>query len=197
MSMLIIIIERAQYQAKGFVLSNQLTPKKLQTRTRICQTAWELFIAKGFESTSTRDIAKAAGIANGTLFSHFANKDELLKVLMIAQIDNVIADAQRSDNHQQPKLKMRHYATHLYAFYLQHVEFSKTLLQSLIWQGQFFDEQIQQFKALLFASAPQYDEVRAAAMMDCYFMTLIEGLNQPDPNANAMVRRLSAKLALL
>ncbi|MCM2529982.1 TetR/AcrR family transcriptional regulator [Shewanella algae] len=178
-------------------MTADMTPKKRQTRERICQCAWELFIEQGFEATSTRDIAKAAGIANGTLFSHFSNKEELLKALMLELIAGVISEAQSSDDFEQPKLKMQHYARHLYGFYLQHVEFSKTLLQGLIWQGAFFDEQIRQFKELLFTGAPHYDAVRATIMMDCYFMTLVEGLNAPNPDADTMVKRLSAKLALL
>ena len=195
--MLIVFVEHAQLQVKGSLLTANMTPKKRQTRERICQCAWELFIEQGFEATSTRDIAKAAGIANGTLFSHFSNKEELLKALMLELIAGVISEAQSSDDFEQPKLKMQHYARHLYGFYLQHVEFSKTLLQGLIWQGAFFDEQIRQFKELLFTGAPHYDAVRATIMMDCYFMTLVEGLNAPNPDADTMVKRLSAKLALL
>ncbi|QSV66922.1 MAG: TetR/AcrR family transcriptional regulator [Aphanizomenon flos-aquae DEX188] len=45
-----------------------------QTRTRILQAAQRLFAAKGFERTTTRDLAQIAGVAEGTLFRHFANK---------------------------------------------------------------------------------------------------------------------------
>ncbi len=45
-----------------------------QTRTRILQAAQRLFAAKGFEGTTTRDLAQIAGVAEGTLFRHFANK---------------------------------------------------------------------------------------------------------------------------
>jgi AcrR family transcriptional regulator len=49
-----------------------------QTRTRILQAAQRLFAAKGFEGTTTRDLAKIAGVAEGTLFRHFANKKAIL-----------------------------------------------------------------------------------------------------------------------
>jgi AcrR family transcriptional regulator len=45
-----------------------------QTRGRILQAAQRLFAAKGFEGTTTRDLAQTAGVAEGTLFRHFANK---------------------------------------------------------------------------------------------------------------------------
>ncbi|MFN5871093.1 MAG: TetR/AcrR family transcriptional regulator [Aphanizomenon sp.] len=49
-----------------------------QTRTRILQAAQRLFAAKGFERTTTRDLAQIAGVAEGTLFRHFANKKAIL-----------------------------------------------------------------------------------------------------------------------
>jgi AcrR family transcriptional regulator len=50
----------------------------MQTRTRILQAAQRLFAAKGFEGTTTRDLAQTAGVAEGTLFRHFANKKAIL-----------------------------------------------------------------------------------------------------------------------
>jgi AcrR family transcriptional regulator len=49
-----------------------------QTRGRILQAAQRLFAAKGFEGTTTRDLAQTAGVAEGTLFRHFANKKAIL-----------------------------------------------------------------------------------------------------------------------
>jgi AcrR family transcriptional regulator len=51
---------------------------EVQTRTRILQAAQRLFAAKGFEGTTTRDLAQTAGVAEGTLFRHFANKKAIL-----------------------------------------------------------------------------------------------------------------------
>ncbi|WP_016950456.1 TetR/AcrR family transcriptional regulator [Anabaena sp. PCC 7108] len=49
-----------------------------QTRTRILQAAQKLFAAQGFDGTTTRDLAQAAGVAEGTLFRHFSNKKAIL-----------------------------------------------------------------------------------------------------------------------
>jgi len=51
---------------------------EMQTRTRILQAAQRLFAAKGFEGTTTRDLAQTAGVAEVTLFRHFANKKAIL-----------------------------------------------------------------------------------------------------------------------
>ncbi|HYW20178.1 MAG TPA: TetR/AcrR family transcriptional regulator [Nodularia sp. (in: cyanobacteria)] len=49
-----------------------------QIRTRILQAAQKLFASKGFDGTTTRDLAQAAGVAEGTLFRYFANKKSIL-----------------------------------------------------------------------------------------------------------------------
>lgn len=48
------------------------------TRARILQAAQRLFARKGYDGTTTRDLAAAANVAEGTLFRHFANKKAIL-----------------------------------------------------------------------------------------------------------------------
>lgn len=48
------------------------------TRARILQAAQRLFARKGYDGTTTRDLASAANVAEGTLFRHFANKKAIL-----------------------------------------------------------------------------------------------------------------------
>jgi AcrR family transcriptional regulator len=48
------------------------------SRSRILKAAQRLFATQGFDGTTTRDLAQAAGVAEGTLFRHFANKKAIL-----------------------------------------------------------------------------------------------------------------------
>ncbi|MBD2135514.1 TetR/AcrR family transcriptional regulator [Sphaerospermopsis sp. FACHB-1094] len=57
---------------------HSLPPSEAQTRDRILQAAQRLFASQGFDGTTTRDLAQAAGVAEGTLFRHFANKKAIL-----------------------------------------------------------------------------------------------------------------------
>lgn len=52
--------------------------QEAQTRTRILKAAEKLFARQGYEGTTTRDLAQAAGVAEGTLFRHFTNKKAIL-----------------------------------------------------------------------------------------------------------------------
>ena len=51
---------------------------KEEKRTKIREAAAKLFAEKGFENTTTRDIAGAAGINNAALYYYFDSKEQLL-----------------------------------------------------------------------------------------------------------------------
>lgn len=48
------------------------------TKLSILKAAVEVFGQKGFNGATTKEIARAAGISEGTIFRHFANKTEVL-----------------------------------------------------------------------------------------------------------------------
>lgn len=52
-------------------------------RGKVLSAAAHLFRKQGFERTTVRDIAAAVGIQSGSLFHHFASKEEILKAVMI------------------------------------------------------------------------------------------------------------------
>lgn len=61
-------------------------PKSLEPRARkILLAAAELFIVKGFHQTSTRDIARKAGVSLGNLYNHFPGKSELIQSIAILE----------------------------------------------------------------------------------------------------------------
>ncbi|AGL17884.1 TetR/AcrR family transcriptional regulator [Actinoplanes sp. N902-109] len=52
------------------------------TRAEIRRVALDLFTEKGFDATSTRDIAAALGMNQSSLYYHFAGKDDIVRSLM-------------------------------------------------------------------------------------------------------------------
>ncbi len=60
-------------------------------RARILDEATRLFASAGFEATATSRIARAAGVSEGTLFHHFANKRALLAAISERGADAILA----------------------------------------------------------------------------------------------------------
>ena len=127
------------------------------TKELIARTALKLFVAKGIAETTVRDIATAAGLAEGTLYRHFASKEDLAWELFHT---NYTAFAQELDRLQrefetlQAKLTamIRQFCTFFdrdpvlfsYLLLAQHAQLKKvtpemqtavTVLQKVIAQG--------------------------------------------------------------
>jgi AcrR family transcriptional regulator len=51
-------------------------------RTQILMGAAQVFVEKGFHKSTTKEIAKAAGVSEGTIYNYFDTKRELLIALM-------------------------------------------------------------------------------------------------------------------
>jgi AcrR family transcriptional regulator len=72
---------------------------KTETRQRILQVAARLFKRHGWQETTTRDIAVAAGIATGTLFNYFPTKEAIAADLIAASLRRAVEEfsADRSE----------------------------------------------------------------------------------------------------
>lgn len=70
---------------------------KQATRRRILDAARTLFGRQGFDSASTRDLARAAGIAAGTLFNYFPTKEAIAMTLVAEALMEVQEQFHRSD----------------------------------------------------------------------------------------------------
>jgi AcrR family transcriptional regulator len=65
-------------QTSAFKTASKTASKEEETQERILKAAQKLFAKRGYGGTTTRDLAQAAGVAEGTLFRHFENKKAIL-----------------------------------------------------------------------------------------------------------------------
>src|SRR4030067_3873880 len=65
-------------------------------RDRILRAAIKIFSQKGFFNSKVSDIAQAAGVADGTIYLDFKNKDDLLISLFEAKMAEDVADVRES-----------------------------------------------------------------------------------------------------
>jgi AcrR family transcriptional regulator len=61
-------------------------------RTRIKQSALRLFARQGYDGTTTKDLAIAANVSEGTLFRYFANKKAILIDVATAGWVDILTD---------------------------------------------------------------------------------------------------------
>ena len=62
-----------------------------ETRQAILDAAERLFRSQGFEKTTTRDLAREAGIAVGTLFNYFSTKEAIVMQLVTESLEKAAA----------------------------------------------------------------------------------------------------------
>src|SRR5258705_12382089 len=71
-------------------------PKSEDKRNAILDAAARLFAERGLTAAPTSEISKQAGVAEGTLFTYFETKDDLINALY-REIKLELADAMMSD----------------------------------------------------------------------------------------------------
>jgi TetR/AcrR family transcriptional regulator, cholesterol catabolism regulator len=86
-----------------------LTEEEQQRRRKeIFDASVHLFLEKGFNETSLREIAKAAGIGKSTLYDYFKSKDEILVSYFENEIQKITERAQeiaRQDSNISEKIR--------------------------------------------------------------------------------------------
>src|SRR5215831_1974177 len=64
---------------------------KQKIRDNIVKAALSLFQTKGFDATTTKAIARKAGIAEGTVFNYFKSKDDIALHFFKQEVDQAMA----------------------------------------------------------------------------------------------------------
>ncbi len=77
----------------------------IQRRWQILTTSLDQFIQKGYYGTSTREIAKIAGISSGLMFHYFESKDDLYNNLIKIGTRKMSFDIEIA--RQNPKLYLK------------------------------------------------------------------------------------------
>ncbi|MED0824918.1 TetR/AcrR family transcriptional regulator [Bacillus pacificus] len=70
------------------ILAQGLIKGKTEKQQRIIETTIKLFAEKGYANTSTAEIAKVAGVSEGTIFKHYGKKDQLLLSVILPFVND-------------------------------------------------------------------------------------------------------------
>jgi AcrR family transcriptional regulator len=77
---------RAGGKSAPAATSNHRAERTAERRAAIVEAALEEFIARGFAATRLDDIAKRAGVAKGTIYLHFKDKESMFEELISTAI---------------------------------------------------------------------------------------------------------------
>ena len=72
----------------------RVVKEAVERRNEILDVAERLFCTQGYDNTSTNDILAEIGIARGTLYYHFKNKEDILDAMIDRILDEIIRKAE-------------------------------------------------------------------------------------------------------
>ena len=74
---------------------------KARTKARVLDAARELFVTRGFEESTIRDIAATAGLSTGAVFGSFSDKNQLFDAVMMASFKEAFEAASSVQGHAE------------------------------------------------------------------------------------------------
>lgn len=103
---------------------------RTDTRSRIRETALELIVDRGYESTSLRAIAERLGITKAALYYHFPSKAELLRDLVRPLVEDIEAMLARVES-AEPSLNHRALLAESFDLTYRHRKLFQVVLRDL------------------------------------------------------------------
>lgn len=101
---------------------------------RIRKAALQLFQAKGYDATTTKEIAQTADVAIGTVFMYANDKRDLLFLIFNDALDGVVETAFRQVETDKPlSLQAFGVFSHFYKAFHQQVLLARLLLRELVF----------------------------------------------------------------
>jgi AcrR family transcriptional regulator len=132
-----------------------------ESRQRILDAATQLFSARGYRRTSTRELADAAGVAETTLFRHCPTKARLFEEAVIAPLRQSVADLTERRRAHPPDVRTEDASQTFYDEMLETLRADSRLLIGAL-AALTFEEETSEFSGLTgaFSELNEYmDEV--------------------------------------
>lgn len=102
--------------------------KKAERKQQILQGAARLFSSRRFDEVTMDDIAQEAGVAKGTLYGHFPDKEELYFAVIFNGVSNLNEQMQvKGCKDQEPEKQLRNMLQALVSFLTQNGYFFKLM----------------------------------------------------------------------
>jgi len=107
--------------------------KKLALRGRILEVATELFSEHGFADAKVAEICERADVAQKTFFNHFASKQDLLREVANAALDDLLVDVENARKAERTTAaRLHHFFAGIAERVAQGGEMHKELVNELV-----------------------------------------------------------------
>jgi len=184
-----------------------------ETRRLILAAAKDLYLEKGYKLAPTRELARRAGVAEGTVFAHFPDKATLLAAALHEDLELTIGQAVASLPPPDIPCRERlsHLAGALYAYYARKPGLSRALVKESLFLDGDGGKQVREavLRFIVLASeiveeakvrgeyAADVDAVLAGkAFFAAYYLELVAGLSGPDFDPVQVRNDLDAQVRL-
>lgn len=182
--------------------------RKALTRARILHVARARLEEVGFEATSIRDVAKAAGVAPGTVLLHFPDKRDLLHAALFDGLEEVWARVRKPTRTRALEPALTAIAQAFYAFYAARPALSRALLRESLfaappWSDRFggqIAEVHAHVAALAYAARDRGEladdldiDLLGAAFLSFYYFALLAWAQGRHGDPTRLFRRLIAQ----
>jgi|GEM_PF-1178040 len=99
-----------------------MRPQDDEKRQRILDSTSQIIMTQGVAAVSLSKIAKAASIASGTLYTYFADKDDMLRSLYLDRKQRIAKAITNIDVDGNPRQALSHFLDLVYAYGQAHLE---------------------------------------------------------------------------
>ncbi len=111
-----------------------------EVRRLLLEAAQELFAAKGYANTTTREIAERAGVSETLVFRHFSSKQKLFERAIVRPFGDFVAEfvAQweaHAPGEQTPEELFRLFVTGFYDLLREHRELALALASASLFES--------------------------------------------------------------
>lgn len=148
------------------------------TRTKILEAALKVFSRKGFNGATTSEIAREAGVAEGTIFRYFETKKDLLLQAADPVIMGSLKHILEQYRHRNPEEFLKILLNNRLEVLAENMDLAKVL----IYESVFHPEIKKRFITEIIAPT--------AALMEKYFHEQVDGEVFRDLDASIAVRIL-------
>lgn len=106
---------------RNFAETVEVMPIIRDSRDRICKAALLLFTNRGIKSTTTKEIARKAGVAEGTIYIYFKSKEELAATLFRENLESLrVALLESISDMYEPEEKLKTLMRTFFGFAKEH-----------------------------------------------------------------------------